>query len=71
MGIDEKERGQALLDVTASPHAVPLDGGDVDARRADMTPEKIPFIKEKGTMLMRFPGRVLQRQWKNPIVCDP
>jgi hypothetical protein len=36
-----------------------------------MIPEKIPFTKEKGTMLMRFPGRALQSSWKNPILRDP
>jgi hypothetical protein len=35
-----------------------------------MTPEKTHFTKEKETMRMRFPGRVLQSQWKNPIVHD-
>lgn len=36
-----------------------------------MTPEKIPFTKEKETMLMTLSGRALQSQWKNPIFHDP
>ena len=36
-----------------------------------MTPPKIPFTKEKETMLMTLNGRALQNQWKNPILHDP
>ena len=36
-----------------------------------MTPEKIPFTKEKETMLMTLSSRALQSQWKKPILRDP
>lgn len=36
-----------------------------------MTTEKIPFTREKETMLMTLNGRALQSQWKNPILRDP
>ena len=36
-----------------------------------MTTEKIPFTKEKETMLMTLNGRAIQSQWKNPILPDP
>jgi O-methyltransferase involved in polyketide biosynthesis len=36
-----------------------------------MTSDKIPFTKEKETMLMTLSGRAIQSQWKNPILHDP
>ncbi len=36
-----------------------------------MTPEKIPFTKEKETMLMTLSSRALQSQWPKPILHDP
>jgi O-methyltransferase involved in polyketide biosynthesis len=36
-----------------------------------MTTEKIPFTKEKETMLMTLSGRAIQSQWKHPILPDP
>ena len=36
-----------------------------------MTTEKIPFAKEKETMLMTLSGRATQSQWEHPILRDP
>jgi len=36
-----------------------------------MTTHKIPFTKEKETMLMTLNSRAIQSQWKNPILRDP
>lgn len=36
-----------------------------------MTTDKIPFTKEKETMLMTLSGRAIQSQWQNPILPDP
>ena len=36
-----------------------------------MTTDKIPFTKEKETMLMTLSGRAVQSQWQNPILPDP
>jgi O-methyltransferase involved in polyketide biosynthesis len=36
-----------------------------------MTPEKIPFTKEKETLLMTLGGRATQSQWAHPILRDP
>lgn len=36
-----------------------------------MPSNRIPFTKEKETMLMTLSGRAIQSQWKNPILRDP
>ncbi len=36
-----------------------------------MTTEKIPFTKEKETMLITLSSRAMQSQWKQPILRDP
>lgn len=36
-----------------------------------MTTEKIPFTKEKETMLMTLSGRAIQSEWEHPILRDP
>jgi O-methyltransferase involved in polyketide biosynthesis len=36
-----------------------------------MATGKIPFTKEKETMLMTLYGRSLQSQWERPILRDP
>ena len=36
-----------------------------------MTTEKIPFTKEKETMLMTLSGRAIQSQWEHPVLRDP
>jgi hypothetical protein len=35
-----------------------------------MTPEKIPFTKEKETMRMTLSGRAIQRHWQHPSLRD-
>lgn len=36
-----------------------------------MAETKIPFTKEKETLLMTLSGRAIQSQWPHPILRDP